>query len=1252
MEDRDRSLKQRIKELYAARDEARKKLTAFEKGLADAQQRDRLFGSRGSLLFGLISARDAFNLPGFDFAAPKGTPGREEIKQVVLPSVRTELNFAQSYATDRCTTCHIEIDNPEMTRDNFAATLERALANINEQRRSAGTAPMASPASFGATTQPAGGRPRFSEMNTAQKQAHIEALLQAVNAYLREQGRAEVHMDRAMWAHPDLDLYVSADSPHAMSRMGCTVCHEGNGQETDFILASHTPESRRQAHEWEKTHYVRRMGLPETTLHTAHEFWERPMLLPKFTSASCAKCHTKVSDVELREGESLASARPITQGRDLFVGLGCINCHAVEGLTDSRQVGPDLSHVALKLSKGFMHRWIEYPKHFRPSTRMPHYFHQENNLPSSRSEDDPQPLLRTETEIQAITHYLLTFSKPYEAFEPPEGVAGDAKRGEALFTSIGCLACHADIAAKDPNDEQGRTLAERWIVPDLIHAGESPERAAERFKSMSANERLDYAWRNFTPERRMACQSTADAERRAAEREGRDPDAKRLYVPPIYTRFAPDLSGMGTKLLPDPQDARQRESARKWLYDWLHEPRHYSSYTKMPRLFRDDYYWKLPDRHERRRQNDQDILDISEYLLSLRHDGFKSEAIPADTAHANEARRLIRLLLEGQNTESVATAILNDARVHPKDECGPLTDRIVRGVAKSFGEGEAGIRAAAERVSKQDLAGRQMLFLGSKMITHYGCYACHSIPGFESASRPGTELTTWARKLLSQIDFAFFADGFEEDRKAQPALFGKLFPDSAEYEQLVRDCGGNIDIEVEHTHASFAYHKLRNPRIWDRGKLKRPYEKLKMPNFFLTEDEATSLATFLLSRQAPLVASELDVSYVDTPAGRIAMGRQAVTELNCVGCHSIEDNFATVHQYYIKPDPASGELTFDVMNAPPNLHGEGAKIQYPWLFGFLNQVEMLRPWLQIRMPSFHLDTTRTTHLVEYFAGQSEEESQSLNRRLTAIHNYRASTAKPGTAGTESAAGAADWFKQPSLSSAALWLGRYALRNKLITPYDLDTGSASSAEDAEATLRTGYQKVLETTDFLARLYQVTYPFASNPRPLAEAKRYDDGRRLLWELKCLACHVAGEPSAPGTTTDIKAPNLALAHRRLRYDWVQQWLISPQWIQPGTNMPQLFGGSQSAFKDFPEDKRKPLEALFGSSGERQIPLLVDFLFDLGIRNQTVVQPAAPAGGPASAPPAGAAPVSTPKAAATKPAVPGKSEPEKKKTTDEFEP
>ena len=86
-------------------------------------------------------------------------------------------------------------------------------------------------------------------------------------------------------------------------------------------------------------------------------------------------------------------------------------------------------------------------------------------------------------------------------------------------------------------------------------------------------------------------------------------------------------------------------------------------------------------------------------------------------------------------------------------------------------------------------------------------------------------------------------------------LYPETRPDLLERHNLDED----PHVEIMHTHASFARHKLLNPRIWDREKFKKPYEKLKMPNFYLTDEESEALVTYMLSRRPARVADSVKI---------------------------------------------------------------------------------------------------------------------------------------------------------------------------------------------------------------------------------------------------------------------------------------------------------------------------------------------------------------------------------------------------------
>ncbi|MHC4093155.1 MAG: hypothetical protein ACYSVY_23290, partial [Planctomycetota bacterium] len=626
----------------------------------------------------------------------------------------------------------------------------------------------------------------------------------------------------------------------------------------------------------------------------------------------------------------------------------------------------------------------------------------------------------------------------------------------------------------------------------------------------------------------------------------------------------PELSAVGSKV------------SVEWLYSWLRDPQGYSSDTKMPRL----------------RLSEQEALDLATYLHALEHDEFDDGEFALNRERRDMADELVFSILTSQRSQQRSRRIMDD-------EGGELTAMLTAALSKSSMADEA-----RHRIEAMDTQQKRLVFLGSKMITHYGCYACHLIPGFETATRPGTELTTWAEKPISQIDFAFFDPAFEDLREKNAEQFAHIYP--PDETKLITLAHGNAEQEITHTHASFAYHKMRNPRIWDRKKIKQPYDKLKMPNFYFSQDEADALVTYLMGRRPPRVSDSLTVDYEKSNLGAIAAGRRLTRELNCVGCHQIEDNVATIHQYY--RTSVGGTEYFDEVNAPPYLRGEGAKLQHAWFFGFLQNVELLRPWLKVRMPAFYLSNEQTTALVEYFAALSQYESDDLAKRLGAVHAYLDKVGPTaGAAQQEAGAGEQedalppghDWYKERSLKPSADYLGHYAIRNRLIGRYALDPQDSDEAELADA-----YQKVLDRTGFIRDLYDVPYPFVDAPRPLVPLERFELGEEMLFEVGCLKCHALGDPQAEGSNPNPTAPNLNLTFRRLRQEWVRQWLRDPAWIQPGTKMPQLFPDGDSAFAWY-GDERADLEAKYGTSSEEQIELLLDYLYNAGLKNHTAVQP-----------------------------------------------
>jgi cytochrome c oxidase subunit 2 len=74
-------------------------------------------------------------------------------------------------------------------------------------------------------------------------------------------------------------------------------------------------------------------------------------------------------------------SQPTANGNDqLFISAGCGNCHQIRGTSAVGQVGPDLTHVASRMTlaagtipndRAHLRAWIEDPQHVKPGNKMP-----------------------------------------------------------------------------------------------------------------------------------------------------------------------------------------------------------------------------------------------------------------------------------------------------------------------------------------------------------------------------------------------------------------------------------------------------------------------------------------------------------------------------------------------------------------------------------------------------------------------------------------------------------------------------------------------------------------------------------------------------------------------------------------------------------------------------------------------------------------------------------------------------------------
>ena len=215
---------------------------------------------------------------------------------------------------------------------------------------------------------------------------------------------------------------------------------------------------------------------------------------------------------------------------------------------------------------------------------------------------------------------------------------------------------------------------------------------------------------------------------------------------------------------------------------------------------------------------------------------------------------------------------------------------------------------------RSSLADPSLAREGERLIRRYGCFGCHAIKGMEKESRVSVELSDFANKHLEEL---FFGDR----------------------------------LDIPNTWDDWTINKILTPRIYATERIEQ-----NMPEFRLDKTDARALTVFLASRSTKPIQNTFLPKRQERES-RLKRGRELVSHYNCYGCHSFDGTEGAIRKYY-EDDPEA---------APPVLEGEGKKLQPEWFFDFLKKPMRLRPWLDVRMPTFGLDDDEVTGIVEYFS---------------------------------------------------------------------------------------------------------------------------------------------------------------------------------------------------------------------------------------------------------------------------------------------
>jgi len=932
--------KKELEDGVSRNEDALKKMTAdFDRFAKLAHQKQWKIGDT----FRSLPVLDAFSSP-------------VKIQQYTLSDLPIDYNFKYVTRYDRCTTCHLGFDRPPYSKGELRALgqepskqlmgwLEAESARIDSAKKVDDLEETGKPMPEELTGQPLAGE--VVRVRNARKMLKKRELILAGSekekAGLRPEnitltsvklGQARVN---EFAAHPRLDLFVAAESKHPSEKFGCTICHSGQGSATEFSLASHTPNNTPEKIRWTSTHHWE-----------SNHFWDFPMLPQRFLESGCVKCHYNVTDLlpegnklEIRDGQKIdAPGAKVVQGFNLVRENGCFGCHEIPGIKGGRWVGPDmrlepspaidelspadklkatsdplnppgtfrkvgpsLRRLSEKTNEQWVWNWIHAPREFRSSTRMPHFFGLSNNneeaLNGTGQEEFPN------AEIHAITHYLLSESQAW-------------LKGEDKFR-VDSLARQKDLQAKQketPLTEQEKKELEE--ATRRIEQGPVPKALDEILKEMPAEpkgekakkEHLKKGRQLFSEKGCLACHIHTGTTKAG------------LDLPAVvnHQHFGPDLSRVSAKLGTKPGD---RASPRRWLAQWIMDPKIHSPRTYMPVT-----HLSLDE-----------TTAIADWLLSQ-----ESKPVEAPPSLNLEAlKNLARISLEKSMSRQDADGLLRAEGLDP-DQAKSL--RQQRPDADEL---------KLENVPNQSWEDRLKWYVGKKAIGAYGCFGCHDIPGFEIAKPIGTPLNDWGKKDADRIAFedvnAYVHEHYhfvplrDDPRdKTKPDQDWKFLTEGnqtkAPYEQFYADA-------LEHHHREgFLNQKLIEPRSYDFNRLRTWDDRLRMPQFrfsrkpsaqerskLIEEEKAKiqgddaqvekeeadareAVMTFILS----LVAEPIPQDMVyDPPKDRLAQikGHQILDKFNCAGCHQIKAG-----DYEFKTNPSllkDLEDRYKDIAAPTNL---------------------------------------------------------------------------------------------------------------------------------------------------------------------------------------------------------------------------------------------------------------------------------------------------------------------------------------------
>ncbi len=293
-----------------------------------------------------------------------------------------------------------------------------------------------------------------SEPDIGVKQINVETkagllIDRCITCHLGASNAEAADFPQPLRSHSDICPEM-ATQPHDLNKMGCSICHEGNGR-----------------------------GVTEADAHGHVEHWIAPLLIGQQAQASCTKCHYIGAD-------PLPGAEAYIRGEKLFVQKVCYACHTINGLSDGKSA-PDLSNAGGKFTLDYLKESIVTPTANLATSKMPQF----NWIQDANTVEDLAIFLKGQRtdklrDLDSAPIGVMTHPPVFAEVVEPSVQAGKELFEGAFSGHLqlrgGCINCHS--VKNNEGVKHGGTNA-----PELTYAGRA--RTADYIKNHIRNPKHD-----------------------------------------------------------------------------------------------------------------------------------------------------------------------------------------------------------------------------------------------------------------------------------------------------------------------------------------------------------------------------------------------------------------------------------------------------------------------------------------------------------------------------------------------------------------------------------------------------------------------------------------------------------------------------------------------------------------------------------------------------------------------------------------